>query len=761
MGDGFQDRCDYSLLALQRCFISLIIHTVASVLYLAARAAQDGTHALTHTRVTMECWGAQQEQHKLPEIDAVGMGNITQSLPALADMLRDETDAAEEEPGAAEQTMELTEGQRTQSLTETLREGIRGLNESAPLRRISMGATIAGGPLLQPSPGPSETPAEKTMEMETTGDVITAGADLMTTTMIDDDTEQLLRGVADVAPRMEYDTFLETTGMSFLPTRRNTSFAGLGPVSKAPANLQESLYLLCVTAPEVAVVAEETTALQASVTSREEGYFQATAELSRHNPPLFASLSTMDEGSVEEVRQGLKHLKNHCRLEAKAAWQDVKLRMESRLHERLQAHRSLLQTDVASLAEENNAAAEMLRGVKELKATTEARVATARAATEEAAAAAGSVRSLNGTAQALAASIDAKRAKLAEARSAITSLQAKKAELLAERTRVQGEHMKQIKVDSALAAGTAAQVAATAAAASRSADDVTILATLNAWAVRPLATRADGGVRLQLALHRRYAVTVDFAADGAATVVLELDASPTSRTAAMKPELAVLYRVLMGGHLRSGPIAQWSVKGAMQVQELLQELTIQLGRVADLVTEVERLTTDIPGLASVSVEPAARRGAALTLTYVDCEDEAKFQCTLRLRPGCYPYGPLPCSASVQFAGSANVAEADVLNAVTSSPVGGWRLLQIHARLSELLRSGRTLRGWTHDSPLSQVSKLAAEEVEAQDIAMASGAVMVQEEQQMKEAEEPPAVPVTTGYSALFGFNPHDDDADDF
>jgi hypothetical protein len=145
-------------------------------------------------------------------------------------------------------------------------------------------------------------------------------------------------------------------------------------------------------------------------------------------------------------------------------------------------------------------------------------------------------------------------------------LQAKKASLLAERTRVQGEHMKQIKVDSALAAGTAAQVAATAAAASRSADDVTVLATLNAWAVRPLATRADGGVRLQLALHRRYAVTVDFAADGAATVVLELDSSPISRAAAVKPELAVLYRVLMGGPLRAGPIAQWSVKGATQVQ---------------------------------------------------------------------------------------------------------------------------------------------------------------------------------------------------
>ena len=375
------------------------------------------------------CWGAQQEQQQLPKADAVGMGNITQSLPALADMLRDETNAAEEEAGAGEeQAMDLTEGQRTQSLTETLREGIRGLNESAPLRRISLGTSIAGGPLLVPSPAPksSETPmAEKTMELETTtGDVMMTtgggGADVMTMSMTDDVTERLLR---DVAPRMEYDTFLETTGMSFLPTRRNTSFAGLGPVPEPPANLQESLYLLCVTAPEVAVVAEETTSLQASVTSREEGYFQSTAELSRHNPPLFASLATMDESCVEEVRQRLKHLKNHCRLEAKAAWQGVKLSMESRLHERLQAHRSLLRTDVASLAEENNAAAEMLRGVKELKAATTARVATARAATEEAAAAAGSVKSLNTTAQTLAASIDAKRAKLIESRNAITALQ--------------------------------------------------------------------------------------------------------------------------------------------------------------------------------------------------------------------------------------------------------------------------------------------------------------------------------------------------
>jgi hypothetical protein len=69
------------------------------------------------------------------------------------------------------------------------------------------------------------------------------------------------------------------------------------------------------------------------------------------------------------------------------------------------------------------------------------------------------------------------------------------------------------------------------------------------------------------------------------------------------------------------------------------------------------------------VEPAARRGAALTLTYVDAEDEAKFTVTLKLRPGCYPYGPLPCTAAVHFAGSAHIAEADILHAVTSSPMG--------------------------------------------------------------------------------------------
>jgi hypothetical protein len=49
----------------------------------------------------------------------------------------------------------------------------------------------------------------------------------------------------------------------------------------------------------------------------------------------------------------------------------------------------------------------------------------------------------------------------------------------------------------------------------------------------------------------------------------------------------------------------------------------------------------------------------------------------------------------------------------------------------------------------------------EDVAMASGAVMVEEEQTEEQTEQRAAVPVTTGYSALFGFNPHDDDADDF
>jgi hypothetical protein len=133
-----------------------------------------------------------------------------------------------------------------------------------------------------------------------------------------------------------HDHTQETTGMSFLPTRRNTSFAGLGPAREPPSNLQQSLYLLCVTAPEVAVTSEETAVLQASVTAREEGYFQQAAALSRHNPPLFAALGGMGDVALEAVRAGLKHLKNHCRLEAKAAWHGVKLAMETRLHDRLQ-----------------------------------------------------------------------------------------------------------------------------------------------------------------------------------------------------------------------------------------------------------------------------------------------------------------------------------------------------------------------------------------------------------------------------------------
>eukprot|EP00976_Prorocentrum_cordatum_P107923 1194731-Prorocentrum_minimum.AAC.3 len=52
-------------------------------------------------------------------------------------------------------------------------------------------------------------------------------------------------------PPIEYDAFLERVGMSFLPTRRNTSFAGLGPIPEPPADLKASLMLLCITAPEV------------------------------------------------------------------------------------------------------------------------------------------------------------------------------------------------------------------------------------------------------------------------------------------------------------------------------------------------------------------------------------------------------------------------------------------------------------------------------------------------------------------------------
>jgi hypothetical protein len=91
--------------------------------------------------------------------------------------------------------------------------------------------------------------------------------------------------------------------------------------------------------------------------------------------------------------------------------------------------------------------------------------------------------------------------------------------------------------------------------------------------------------------------------------------------------------------------------------------------------------------------------------------------------------------------------------------GGWRLLQIHTRLSELLRSGRTLRGWTHDSPLSHSKRTATEAAQQQQ---QQGAVDAEAEAEV-EAEQPVPVPapVTTGYSALFGFNLAYDDAEDF
>lgn len=68
--------------------------------------------------------------------------------------------------------------------------------------------------------------------------------------------------------------------------------------------------------------------------------------------------------------------------------------------------------------------------------------------------------------------------------------------------------------------------------------------------------------------------------------------------------------------------------------------------------------------------------------------------------------------------------------------------------------GRFVRA---SSELSSCVSQAGEE----DVAMASGAVMVEEKQTEEQTEQRAAVPVTTGYSALFGFNPHDDDADDF
>jgi hypothetical protein len=60
--------------------------------------------------------------------------------------------------------------------------------------------------------------------------------------------------------------------MSFLPTRRNTSFAGLGPIPEPPADLREALALLCVTAPEVTVQKESVIVLQGNLAESEECY---------------------------------------------------------------------------------------------------------------------------------------------------------------------------------------------------------------------------------------------------------------------------------------------------------------------------------------------------------------------------------------------------------------------------------------------------------------------------------------------------------
>ena len=164
--------------------------------------------------------------------------------------------------------------------------------------------------------------------------------------------------------KLTFTDFCYEAGVSFLDhLRRNTSaaFFDLAP-PPALETLEQSLHLMCITAPEVGMYETACRQLQEMVSAGKRHVMAAEEAFQETNPAISSRMQVSHGNDLAAIKSKIALVKKFCRLKTKQSWLAWRSRTERSHGGRLAEHLQLLNDDNIYL--QNNL--EMLRELGEI-----------------------------------------------------------------------------------------------------------------------------------------------------------------------------------------------------------------------------------------------------------------------------------------------------------------------------------------------------------------------------------------------------------
>ncbi|KAK9836170.1 hypothetical protein WJX81_006581 [Elliptochloris bilobata] len=292
---------------------------------------------------------------------------------------------------------------------------------------------------------------------------------------------------------LTFQDFLKEADLQFLDAMRRGTSLNLADLASdpPPQTLQESYVLACVTRPAVEHLERSLKALQEAVAGRRADIAAKEAALAADNPPAFRALQRADAREAEQLKAAAAALKRLCRQRTAVVWKEWRASVEAEHLASLQANVSMLERD-AVFAEANlQHLSAVSRAAAQLSSTELARLESQAAACQEEARAAERVAQLRAGLAAQEAANANRAVRSAASAAGLSTLQGQLADLGRRREAARQE----LAVKQAAASAVSRQPAAPDGSAETllaRLDELDIAASCSGWRLEGASSTAAG-----------------------------------------------------------------------------------------------------------------------------------------------------------------------------------------------------------------------------------------------------------------------------
>ncbi|KAK9814135.1 hypothetical protein WJX72_001123 [[Myrmecia] bisecta] len=478
----------------------------------------------------------------------------------------------------------------------------------------------------------------------------------------------------ELAP-ITFQDFLKEIDMQFHDhMRRGTSinFADLAQ-DPPPANLQESYALMAIIAPEVAEYEAGIATLQAEIQQRKTSVARKESALAENNPAIFQAVQLAGGAEVDHIKRSVALLKKVCRQRTLVAWKEWRASMEAHRGTSLQTHLQLLQHDSAFLESNLDQLRQVAKKVDQFVAGSRTELTAQLTRHRDAVTQRERVKAMRTSVADLQQAntgrwqrMQASEQRLATLKAKHATLGAAREELSARLDRLSEAEGRDVTVSPGSWARKLALSNASAGSVLNKVEDLDILMGCQGWRLEGAAEgRSAGELVLRFGdLFRLRLLTSGEASSRTTQGLLEL--TRPEEAAYVPADRRGLAACLAGASKAGGSsLQQWQLTNAApaQVTGAVQQLSVRLGRINDLLAELDGLRLAFPRLSTVTCA-----GPAIQLALLNLDAEVHFVVTLDCGAD-FPAGMTACDAKVCFCGASRITAAEVIAAANSVGFG--------------------------------------------------------------------------------------------